>query len=136
VLDVVNRESVHFGDVSGGLETFYKPLEGHFIIDVGVLVRNLEPGNAVQVKWSNVYILEENGDAWYPVWGQTQTVTPGRKVDPFSIGLSSDNVNGDEFLEFENDTYMRLIFSVQNDPEQTILFAIEDSPFIQFKVGE
>jgi hypothetical protein len=136
VLDVIKRQSIHFGDVAGGFETFYEPLDGYFIIDVGVLVRNLEPGNFVQVKWSDVYILEENGNAWYPNWGQMQTVSPGRKVDPFSIGLSSNDVNGDEFIYFENDTCMRLIFSVQNDPEQTILFAIKDSPYIRFQVEE
>ena len=70
VLDVINRESVHFGDVTGGWETFYKPLPGKYLIDVGVLVRNLKPGDAVRMTWSNVYVVEANGDAWYPRMGE------------------------------------------------------------------
>jgi hypothetical protein len=136
VLDVINRESVHFGDIAGNWETFYKPLEGHFLIDVGVLVRNLKPGNIVRLKWSNVYIVEANGDAWYPAWGKTKTVSVGKQVDPFIIGLSSTNLNGEDFIEFDNDTYLRLIFGVVNDPKQTILFAIEYSPYISFQVEQ
>lgn len=136
VLGVKNRESVHFGDVSGGWETFYKPLSGKYLIDVGVLAHNLTPGNAVRMNWNNVYIVEASGDAWYPAWGNIKTVDVGKKVDPFAIGLSSTAINGDDSIEFDNDTYMRLIFSVNADPEQNIIFAIEASPVIVFQVGE
>ena len=112
VLDVMNRESVHFGDVAGGWETFYKPLAGRYLIDVGVLVHNLKPGNAVHMKWNNVYVVEASGDAWYPVWGTLKTVSADKKMDPFTMGLSSINIDGDEAIEFDNNTYMRLIFSV------------------------
>ncbi len=132
VLDVKNRESVHFGDVSGNWETFYTPKPGFFLIDVGVLVRNLDPGNVVHLKWKNVYIVEESGDAWYPGWGNMKTVSSGAKVDPFSIGLSSTNIDGDQDIEFDNDTYLRLIYGVKNDPKQIILFGIYDSPMISF----
>ena len=136
VLDVINRESVHFGDVSGGWETFYKPLPGKFLIDVGVLVRNLKPGNTVRMTWSNVYVVEANGDAWYPGWGNMRTVSVDKKMDPFTIGLSSTNINGDDAIEFDNNTYMRLIFSVAADPNQDVLFIIERSPVIAFRVKE
>lgn len=136
VLDVFNRESVHFGDVSGHWETFYKPIAEHYLIDVGVLVHNLKPGNVVPVKWGNIFIVEENGDGWYPGWGKAKTVETGTKIDPFSIGLSSTNLNPDDLVQFDNDTYLRLIFMVVADPEQTILFGIEDSPAIGFKVNK
>jgi hypothetical protein len=131
---VLNRESVHFGDVSGKWETFYKPIAGHYLIDMGVLVHNQQPGSVVSVNWSNIYIVEENGDAWYPGWGKAKMVDIGAKEDPFRIGLSSTNLNADDLVEFDNDTYLRLIFMVVADPEQIILFRIEDSPAIGFKV--
>ena len=134
VLDVKNLESVHFGDVSSGWETFYKPLPGKFLIDVGVLVRNLNPGNPVRMDWMNVYIVEESGDAWYPGWGSMKTVSADKKIDPFTIGLSSTSIDGEDAIDFDNDTYMRLIFSVAADPEKEILFAIERSPVIGFYV--
>ena len=134
VLDVKNLESVHFGEVAGGWETFYKPLPGKFLIDVGVLVRNLDPGNAVHMDWMNVFIVEANGSAWYPGWGSMKKVTADKKMDPFTIGLGSTPIDGEEGIDFDNDTYMRLIFTVDANPEKEILFAIERSPVIGFHV--
>lgn len=136
VIDVVNRESVHFGDVSNGWETFYKPSTGHFLIDMGVVVHNLNSGNVTKVAWSNIYIVEANNDAWYPLWGKARMVRGQTKLDPFSIGLSSTRLNGDDLVDFQDNTYLRLIFSVVDDPQQTILFGIGDSPMISFQVGK
>jgi len=136
VLDVKNRESVHFGDVSGAWETFYKPLQGKFLIDVGVLVHNLIPGQAVHMQWKNVFVVEANGDSWYPGWGNIKTVSVDKKLDPYNIGLSSTQINGDDNIEFDNNAYLRLIFSVAADPEQDILFAINKSPVITFRVSK
>jgi hypothetical protein len=136
VLDVKNLDSVHFGDVSGGWETFYKPLPGKFLIDIGVLVRNLDPGAPVLMDWMNVYIVEESGNAWYPGWGSMKTVSADKKVDPFTIGLNSTPIDGENAIEFDNDTYMRLIFSVDADPENRVLFAIDRSPVIGFYVAK
>ena len=136
VMDVINRESVHFGDVDSGWETFYTPSAGHYLIDVGVLIHNLEPGNAVHLTWKDVYVVEENGDTWQPVWGSIKTVSAGKKLDPFSIGLSSTELDGDADIEFDNDTYLRLIYGVKDNPNQTILFGVQDSPMISFTLNE
>ncbi len=136
VIDVINRESVHFGDVDSGWETFYTPSDGHYLIDVGVLVHNSKPGNAVHMRWKDVYVVEENGDAWQPIWGSIKMVDSGTKVDPFSIGLSSTDLDGDADIEFDNDTYLRLIYGVKDDPNQTILFGVQDSPMISFTLNE
>ena len=69
-----------------------------------------------------------------PDWGSMKTVSADKKVDPFTIGLSSTLIDGEDAIEFDNDTYMRLIFSVDADPEKEILFAIERSPVIGFYV--
>ena len=136
VLDVVNRESMHFGNVLDGWETFYKPIAGHYLIDVGVLVRNLKPNSFTSVTWGHIYIVEENGDSWYPGWGKAKTVEIGTKFDPLTMGLSSRNLSADDLVDFKNDTYLRLIFSVVADPKLTVLFGIEDSPMIGFHVSK
>jgi len=124
---------VHFGDISGNWETFYKPNPGSYLIDVGVLVKN-NSKDVVQVKWGNVYVVEESGDAWFPNWGSIKSVNPGVKLDPFTIGLSSVNLVAEDMVNFEKDTYMRLIFVVAANPDQIILFGIEGSPMIGFKI--
>jgi len=136
VLDVINRESVHFGDKSpdGQWTYFYTPKAGDNIIDVGVLVRNTDHSNAYQTQWQYIYVLESNGDGWYPSWGKVKSVSSDAKVDPFTIGLSSDPLQAEDVVEFTGDTYMRLIYSVADDPNQTILFGIEDSPNVSFNV--
>jgi hypothetical protein len=136
VLNVINRPSVHFGDVAGNFEKFFEPLEGHFLIDVAVLVRNQNPGNPVSFKWENVFVVEANGDAWYPVWGTIKTFPSEKTLDPYTLGLNSTQLRGDDTIQFDGYTYMRLIFSVSDNPNQTILFGIEDSPFIGFRLED
>ncbi len=136
VIDVINRETVHFGDVSKGWETFYKPSPGHFLIDMGILVHNFNSGSETKIAWSNIYIVEANNDAWYPLWGKAKTVGTQTKMDPFSIGLNSTRLEGEDLVDFQDDTYLRVIFSVADDPQQTILFGIGDSPMIGFQVGK
>jgi hypothetical protein len=131
VLGVKNRESVHFGDITGNMETFYKPRPGNFLIDVGVLVHNLKPDHVERVKWGDVFIVDQDG-SWYPIWGNSKAVTAGKVVDPFSVGLSSVQTDPDAYISFNEDTYLRLIFGTSDDPEQTLLFGIEDSAKITF----
>jgi len=45
---------------------FYKPNPGSYLIDVGVLVKN-NSKDVVQVKWGNVYVVEESGDAGFQI---------------------------------------------------------------------
>ena len=100
-----------------------------------MLVKNLEPENPVAVEWGRIGVEESNGDAWYPAFADTKAVSSGTQVDPFSIGIATE-VEAEDVVVFEEDTYMRLIFVVLDDPEQDILFGIESSPFITFRIKE
>lgn len=127
LLDVVKHSHI----VTGGSYYYYsKP--GETFIDMAVRVRNLKPGNPVRVQWSYVYIVEEKG-SWYPLYGVLRKVTDGKEYDPFNIALGTE-IQGESFVEFDNDTYLRLIYYVADNPEQTILFGIQDSPLIRFQL--
>ena len=127
LLDIVPHSQI----VTGGTYYYYsKP--GETFIDLAVRVRNLEPGNVVQIPWSYIYVIEPKG-IWYPLYGETKRVDLGTEFDPFNLPIKFE-VNGDNIVEFDDDTFMRLIYYVADDAEQTILFGIEDSPLIEFQL--
>jgi len=128
VFDVITHDLI----VPGGQYYWYTP-EGYIFIDVGVLVKNTNPASPVSVEWGYIGIEESNGDAWYPGFADTKAVSSGSQVDPFSISIATE-VEPDDVVVFEEDTYMRLIFVVVDDPGQGILFGIEDSPMITFQL--
>jgi hypothetical protein len=128
VVDVIARDRIYPGGVY-----LYTPKAGFQILDFGVKVHNLKPGSTQSIKWSNVYIVEENGDSWYPIWGGAKMVASGATFDPFTIGISEKELVGEDSFQVEEDTYLRLVYIVQSDPPQSILFAIEDSPFTVFE---
>jgi hypothetical protein len=127
VLGVITHTQI----VPGGAYYYYSE-SGKIFIDVGVRVRNLKPGNPFKVQWSYVYI-DEGGGSWYPLYGDVKQVDSDPKLDPFNIGIKTE-VKGTDIVAFDNDTYLRLIFYVTDDPTQIILFRIEDSSPIQFQI--
>jgi len=129
VLDVVPHSQI----VTGGSYYYYSN-PGETFIDMAVRVRNLNPGNVVRIQWSYVYIVEAKG-TWAPLYGVTRRVESGTEYDPFNIAIKTE-VNGDEFIEFDDDTYLRLIYYIVDDPEWTLLFGIENSPQISFQLGK
>jgi hypothetical protein len=133
VLDAVTRKTLHLGDISGRYELVYYAPTGSKIIDVGVLMHNSVAGSPASAKWGDIYIVEENGDAWIPYWGSTKTVASGSSTDPFSMGLSSNDLDREAEIQLQDDTYLRLIFLVGDKPGQTFLFGVADSPLITFQ---
>lgn len=135
LLRVRNLESVHFGDVEGNWETFYTASPGYYLIELDVLVHSLFPDRPISYTWKYVYVEEESGDAWYPTWANTRVVEPGKRIDPSTIGLSSAQVVPSDILNIKQDTFLRLIYGVSDNPDQVILFHLGDSQPIQFTVG-
>jgi hypothetical protein len=131
-LEITLLDVVTHGHIVPGGTYYYYSKPGETFIDLAVRVRNLEPGRAVQIAWSYIYVIEPKG-TWYPLYGETRRVESGMEFDPFNLPIQLE-VNGDNIVEFDDDTYMRLIYYVADDPEKTILFGIEDSPLIQFQV--
>ena len=125
VIDAFDRDRIYPGG-----EYLYTPKQGYILVDMGVRIRNLNPGKTVSVPWQQVYILEDNGDSWYPLWGSAKMVESDKTIDPFTIGISSNEVDGNELINIENDVYLRLIYIVQESNQQ-ILFGIKNSPQIE-----
>jgi len=131
-LEITLLDVVTHGHIVTGGSYYYYSKPGETFIDMAVRVRNLNPGDAVLVQWSYIYIVEAKG-TWYPLYGVTRRVERDRKFDAFNIDFDFE-VNGDDFVEFDDDTYLRLIYYVVDDPEQLILFGIGDSPQIGFQI--
>ena len=134
VLAAVGRPTMHLGDIQGRHYVYYYAKGDQRFLDIAVLVHNSDLAHPSQVNWKNVFVAEENGDSWYPVWAKTKVSASNNIGDPFSIGISSDEVKGDDAVDFKDYTYMRLVFLVAKDPAQTIVFGIGDSPPIAFQV--
>jgi len=132
LLSALERKTMHIGDVQGRYYVYYYAPKGTRIIDLAVLVHNTDPNRSVKVKWGDVYVVEPNGDSWYPVWAKTKSVAEANLADPFSIGISSEDVDPESVVEFVQDTYLRLVFIVKNDSAAKLRFQVEDSPRIEF----
>ena len=106
------------------------PLDGDRIIDLAVRVNNSSL-NDVHVNWENVGVIESNGESWFAYFGNTK-VTTNPDFDPFGVKITETTV--DEFIFIGSaTTYMRLIFFV-SDSSLPLLFQIESSPLIEFKI--
>lgn len=127
MLDVVTHSHI----VTGG-SYYYYSRPGEIFIDMAVKVRNLSAGNPVRMQWKHIYIVETKG-TWYPLYGVTRRMDSGQEYDPFNIGIDYE-VNGENVVEFDDDTFLRLIYYIADDPEQTLLFGIADSPLISFQL--
>lgn len=128
VLDVITHSHI----VPGGLYYYYsKP--GQTFIDIGVRVRNLKPGTPVVIAWENVYVVEAKDKVWYPMYGDVKQVDSGKSYDPFSIEIKTE-VIGSKTLQFDNDTYLRLIYYVADNPDHVMLFGIGNSQLIKFQI--
>ncbi len=109
-----------------GGEYLYRPNAGYLIIDVGVHIKNMNPGSPISIPWNSVYVLEDNGDSWMPIYGSVEYVSSGESFDPLTIGISSDYVDENGSIETEDDAYLRLIYLVA-DSNEHILFGIGNS---------
>ena len=127
VLDVVPHSHI----VTGG-SYYYYSRPGETFIDMAVRVRNTNPGHVVRIPWGYIYVIEEKG-IWYPLYGALRRVDSGTEYDPFNIALGTE-INGENIVEFDDDTFLRLIYYVVDNPEQIILFGIENSPMISFQL--
>jgi len=121
VVDAYERDRIY----PGGQYSF-TPKAGYMIVDIGMRVQNQSPGTTLSFPWNTVYILEDNGDGWYPLWGSVEYVGSGETMDSMTIGISEYEVDGEELIKMENDAYLRMIFIVK-DTNENLLVGIGDS---------
>jgi hypothetical protein len=109
----------------------WTPKAGYMIVDVAVKVTNLT-GSSASVPWKTVFVTEKTGDSWYPNYGTYKE--SGSGIDPFTLGISETNINGDDVITFNGDIYLRLIFMVKDYNPTTLMFGFGDSPLIEIVI--
>jgi hypothetical protein len=99
--------------------------EGYIFVDMAVLLRS-KGNSAVVVRTWDLYVAEENGDAWNPQFGGSQTVDFEKPFKPMN-NIKIVKLYGDEsfLVERKKDTYLRLVFVVHE--HQNILFGVQGS---------
>lgn len=125
----VLTNGVHTGD---GYYWTTKP--GYLFVELGVKVSNLKTGVKTSMPWQLIYVIEDNGDTWYPNWGGFKAVASGKELDPSSISVSSIE-SGKDVVEFENDVYLRLIYVVTEKRPTAVQFGFDESPMIEIVVN-
>jgi hypothetical protein len=133
VIDAISLRRIYPGGT-----LMFSPNPGYLIMDIGVRIENKNPGETVSIPWENVYVTEANGDSWYPIWGTSKFVDSGTELDPYSLGISSDEINGVDRINFTGDAYLRLIYIVTDNENQPvpIIFGIGDAPEAEFIVEQ
>src|SRR6185369_6631565 len=133
VVNAVSLRRIYPGGAS-----LFSPKAGYMILDIGVRIENEKPGKTVSIPWENVYITEANGDSWYPIWGTSKFVDSGTELDPYTLGISADEISGKDKISFTGDAYLRLIFIVDDNDNQPvpIIFGIGDGPQAEFIVEQ
>jgi hypothetical protein len=133
VVDAVSLRRIYPGG-----QYLYTPNPGYLILDMGIRIQNNNPGKLVSIPWENVYVEEANGDSWYPLWGKAELVDADVELDPFTLGISSEEIDGIERINFTGDAYLRLVFIVDDNDNQPvpIIFGIGNSPVAAFDVAQ
>lgn len=133
LLSAFERDTMHMADIEGRHYIYYTAPEGGMIVDLAALVHNTNSGGAVSVKWQDIFILQENGIGFHPIWAKVKTMDEASLADPYSIGISSEDVDPDASVDFVDYTYLRLVYLIQDQPNQKLVFRIEGSPRIGFQ---
>lgn len=111
---------------------YYDAKDGYTFIDLMILVRN-RGDNAGFTTLGKIYVIDKDGNAWYPFCGGFQAVELEKSFDPMTIIKWDQNSKTDVFIfEAKKDTYLRLFWPVLE--HQDIVFGIEDSPQFTFSV--
>lgn len=125
-LQITVMEALYRYTICPGSEPCWEPKPDYVFIDVGVLVRNLRNDGPYQVKWKDVH-LSARDMQFPPTWAATKTFPIGTGVDPhFPLYIRLEGLlNEEAVVEFEQDTYLRLVYVV---PYYGFTFGIGDSP--------
>lgn len=112
----------------------YTPTEGQGkFLDVGVIVRNLTD-KPIQVDWQNVYIIDKNGDSWYPNFGGYLAATDNAAFDPTTLYLypySNLEYTMDDMVVGEYPLYLRAVWATDGARPATYLFGFDTSNLVE-----
>ncbi len=109
------------------------PKKGYMFVELGIKAVNLKPGSTVAVPWQDIYVIEQNGDAWYPSWGEAKAVASGVEISPKSLTFHEIK-DKYERVVFKEVAFVRAIYIVGDQRPTTLLFGFGDSPLIAVDV--
>lgn len=114
---------------SGGFE--YTPLGfGGKFLDIGVQIKNLQPGSPLTIPWENIYIITPNNEAWYPNFGGSYPPqNKDEKFDPATLFIYPEDAMED--INFSEVVYIRGIWATDGTIPATYLFGFDTSPLIE-----
>ncbi|RPI91240.1 MAG: hypothetical protein EHM40_16300 [Chloroflexi bacterium] len=124
-LEITLLEADTHSHIVNAWSYFYYSEAGKIYIDLAVRVRNREE-SAVSVFLKEIYIIEENGEIWYPAFSDSRTVELERAFIPMASLKLQETYAGNDLITFKKDTYLRLAWYVAQGQE--VLFGIQDSP--------
>lgn len=113
---------------SGGLE--YTPLTfGGQFLDVGVVVKNLQPSTRT-VSWQDIYvIIVKENQGYYPNFGGSFVTNNNENFDPATLFLfPEENL---EDIIFDDIVYIRGIWATDGDRPATFYFGFDTSSLIE-----
>ena len=102
-------------------------------VELGIKVVNLNPGSPVSIAWGDIYVVEEDGNIWYPNWGEFKPVASGIEVAPKSLVFRTLE-DPSEPVVFEDVVFIRAIYGVVKHNPTTVLFGFGDAPLIEILV--
>ncbi|MEW6403603.1 MAG: hypothetical protein AB1649_17545 [Chloroflexota bacterium] len=120
------------GGVYTGDGYYWTANPGYMFIELVVKAAALTTGIIERVPWSEVYIVEDDGGAWYPMWGGFKVVEIGQQLDPSAISVSAVD-DGEELISFgsDSDLYLRVIYIVIEKQPTILQFGFADAPMIE-----
>jgi len=118
---------------SGGFE--YTPLGfGGKFLDIGVVVKNRNPGRSMSISWQDVYIIDPNNEAWYPNFGGFYAPqNKDEKFDPATLFIYPEDALED--ITFTDVVYLRCIWATDGSRPATYLFGFDTSPLIEVVIN-
>lgn len=113
---------------SGGFE--YTPLSLGKFLDIGIVIRNLQPGSELNIPWENVYIIDPNNESWYPNFGGSYAPNnKDEKFDPATLFIYPEE--SIDSIVFSESVYVRGIWATDGVKPATYLFGFDTSPLIE-----
>lgn len=113
---------------SGGF--IYTPTEpGGQFLDVSVVIKNIS-GQTRSVSWEDIYVIDPNGDGWYPNFGGSLISTNDDNFDPTTLYLYPHRDL--ETLVFNEETlYLRGVWASDGKRPATYLFGFDTSNLVE-----
>lgn len=117
---------------SGGY--VYTPIgSGGKFLDVGVVIKNLQPGTTLNISWKDIYIIDKNNDGWYPNFGGSFAANNNDEFDPATLFLFHyDNLKSLVFDEYP--LYIRGVWATDGNRPATFLFGFDTSNLVEIVI--